>query len=146
MAYAKKIKGLLFSTDKKLLQVKIIHHYLAKESYWSKRIQLSVVKKSIKNSVCFGVYANKKQIGFARMITDSATFAYLADVFILEEYRGRGISKDLMRFIMACPDFKGLRSIMLATLDAHDLYKQFGFKSIKAPGRYMNIKFFEEYS
>ena len=145
MAYEKRTGSLLFSSDKKRLNVKFIHNYLSKESYWSKNISLSLVKKSIKGSVCFGVYKNKKQIAFARMVTDEATFGYLADVFVIEDFRGKGISKQLMRFIMDYPKFRSLRSIMLATLDAHGLYEQFGFKRINAPGRYMNIKFFEEY-
>lgn len=145
MAYQKRTGSLLFSSDKKLLDVKLIHRYLSKESYWSKNIPLSLVKQSIKGSVCFGVYHDKKQIAFARMITDEATFGYLADVFVVEGFRGKGISKKLMRFIMAYPKFKPLRSMMLATLDAHGLYEQFGFKRIKVPGRYMNIKFFEVY-
>lgn len=135
----------LFSTDKTKLQLDVIHNYLSKESYWAQNIPLDVVKRSIDGSICFGVYLKDKQIGYARVVTDHATFGYLADVFILEPYRGKGLSKQLMQFIMAHPDLQGLRRMMLATKDAQGLYKQFGFTALAMPERIMEIKFFEKY-
>ena len=122
------------TTDPSLLQVDIIHHYLSKESYWAKHIPRDVVERSISNSLCFGLYEKDKQIGFARLVTDRATFAYLADVFILEEYRGKGLAKWLMETIQAHPELKGLRRWMLGTRDAHGLYEQLGW--IKPPPDY----------
>lgn len=127
------------STDKSKLDLSIIHDYLANQSYWAKGIPLEIVKKSIENSICFGIYESEKQIGFARVISDCATFAYLCDVFVLEEYRGKGVSKFLMKCILQNPDFQGLRRWSLATYDAHGLYEQFGFKLISRPDRAMEI-------
>lgn len=129
----------LISTDKTKLQLPVIHAFLSQESYWAKNIPLEVLHKAIANSLCFGVYDEEKQIGFARVITDCATFAYLADVFILEEYRGRGLSKWLLSCIVAHPELHGLRRWLLATLDAHGLYEQFGFRALKKPERFMEL-------
>ena len=145
MISEKKTGDYLLSTDKAKLQINYIHNYLSVESYWAKNIPIEIVKKSIEGSLCFGVYLNEQQIGFARVITDNATFGYLADVFIDKDYRGKGLSKELMTFIMESDFVKVIRSFLLATLDAHGLYKQFGFKSLPEPGRYMSIKFFKEY-
>ncbi|MDP3557548.1 MAG: GNAT family N-acetyltransferase [Bacteroidota bacterium] len=145
MMYEKNINNYLFSTDKTKLQLKVIHSYLSKESYWAQNIPLDLVKESISGSICFGVYTNNNQIGYARVITDNATFGYLADVFIVEEHRGKGLSKELMRFIMDFPALKKLRRFMLATKDAHGLYKQFGFNALAKPENIMEIKFFESY-
>jgi GNAT superfamily N-acetyltransferase len=145
MTYEKLIKSYLFSTDKSKLQVEVIHNYLSKESYWAKNIPLDLVNAAIKGSVCFGVYFNTNQIGYARVITDGASFGYLADVFILEEHRKKGLSKDLMNFIMSYENFKGFRRFMLATRDAHELYKKFGFTPLVEPTRFMEIKPFESY-
>ena len=117
----------LISTDPLLMQVEIVHNYLSQQSYWAKNIPLHTVEMAIKNSLCFGVYINQKQIGFARLITDKATFAYLADVFILEEYRGKGLSKYLMKCIHEHPEMQGLRRWVLGTKDAHSLYEKFGW-------------------
>ena len=141
----KKIGEFLYSSDKKKLDVNYIHHYLSEESYWAKNIPREIVQKSIDGSLCFGVYYQDKQIGFARVITDYATFGYLADVFIDKHYRGKGLSKELMKFIMKQDVIKKLRRFMLATLDAHSLYTQFGFESQEGNKRLMGIKFFEEY-
>lgn len=122
--------GYSISTDKAKLDIGVIHHYLSVESYWAKNIPPEVVKRSIDNSFCFGLYHHEKQIGFARLITDKATFAYLADVFIIETYRGKGLSKWLIQTIHTCPDVQGLRRWMLGTKDAHGLYAQFGWKPI----------------
>ena len=128
----------MISSSKPLLQLTVIHDFL-KKSYWAKDIPIEIVKRSIENSLCFGVYEDGKQVGFARVISDYATFAYLADVFILEEYRGRGLSKQLMDAIMAHPDLQGLRKFLLATRDAHGLYAQYGFKPLAMPDRVMEI-------
>ena len=128
----------MISSSKPLLQLTVIHDFL-KKSYWAKDIPIEIVKRSIENSLCFGVYEDGKQVGFARVISDYATFAYLADVFILEEYRGRGLSKQLMDAIMAHPDLQGLRKFLLATRDAHGLYAQYGFKPLAMPDRVVEI-------
>ena len=141
----KKIGAFLYSSDKEKLDVNYIHHYLSEESYWAKNIPREIVQKSIDGSLCFGVYYQDKQIGFARVITDYATFGYLADVFIDKHYRGKGLSKELMKFIMKQDVIKKLRRFMLATLDAHSLYTQFGFESQEGNKQLMGIKFFEEY-
>jgi N-acetylglutamate synthase-like GNAT family acetyltransferase len=119
----------LISTDRSKLDVDMIHRFLAR-SYWAEGIPRETVVRSIENSVCFGVYDNARQIGFARVISDFATYAYLADVFILEPYRERGLGKELMASIMAHPDLQGLRRWSLGTRDAQGLYAQFGFKPI----------------
>ena len=132
------------NTDQRKLNINVIHTYL-KDAYWSKNIPLKVVSKSIKGSICFGVYQEKKQVGFARIITDSATFAYVADVFILPAYQGNGLGKFLMKSILECPDLQGLRSWSLATKDAHGLYAQFGFEPLAAPEKRMLKKMIVEY-
>jgi GNAT superfamily N-acetyltransferase len=130
------------STDKKLLDVPLIHDYLSNHSYWAKGRSIEQVRISIENSMCFGVYSGGTQVGFARVITDKSTFAYLADVFILDAHRGRGLSKLLMEEILKHPDLQNLRRFMLATKDAHALYEKFGFKNITRPERWMEM--FEE--
>lgn len=131
-------EGFLISTDKTKLDNEVIWQYLTR-SYWFKGVKKPLIEKLIKNSLCFGVYHQNKQIGFARIVSDFGTFAYLADVFILEEYRGRGLSKWLMFEIINHPDLKSLRRIMLATRDAHGLYAQFGFNKLEYPDRYMEV-------
>ncbi len=131
----------LISTDRSRLDIGVIHGFLT-ESYWAKGVPVSVVQKSIENSLCFGVYDTTsavQQIGFARAITDYATFAYLADVFILEPHRGKGLSKWLISCILAHPELQGLRRWMLATRDAHGLYRQFGFEAVEGSTRLMAI-------
>ena len=145
MMNEKQIGDFLYSTDKSKLNLDYIQHFLSKESYWAKNIPMDIVKTSIEGSLCFGVYENNKQVGFARVITDYATFGYLADVFIDKNYRGKGLSKELMKFIMEQDLTKKLRRFMLATLDAHSLYAQFGFESQEGNKRLMGVKFFEEY-
>jgi GNAT superfamily N-acetyltransferase len=117
----------LISTDSSLLNVGVVHNYLCKESYWANNIPVEVVEKSISNSLCFGLYQSQQQIGFARLVTDKATFAYLADVFILPAHRGKGLSKWMMEVIQSHPELQGLRRWMLGTRDAHGLYEQFGW-------------------
>ncbi len=128
------------TTDPSKIDVAFVHHYLSEISYWAKGIPLSLVEKSIQNSMCFSVLKNEKQIGFARVVTDYATFAYLADVFVDENFRGHGYSKELMAFIMSHPDLQGLRRWMLMTKDAHGLYEQFNFSKLKKPENAMEIR------
>jgi GNAT superfamily N-acetyltransferase len=135
----------VISTDKTKLDIAMIHHYLGKESYWAKNIPVDIVRKSIEGSFCFGIYHHVKQVGFARVITDHATFGYLADVFIIENYRGKGLSKWMMKEIMLHPHLQGFRRWMLATRDAHGLYEKFGFKPLDKPERVMGFRPFEEY-
>lgn len=134
----------LISTDKSLLRIETIHSVL-NESYWAKNIPVEILKRSIENSMCFGVYIEKEQIGFCRVITDKATFAYLADVFITENHKGKGYSKLLIKEVMAHPDLQGLRKFLLGTADAHGLYRQFGFKELAKPERMMEITFKDIY-
>ena len=125
-------------TDKRRLDISLIHEFLT-HSYWARGIPRAVVEASIENSLCFGLYEGSRQVGFARVVTDSATFAYLADVFIVESHRGRGLSKVLMMSIIAHPEMQGLRRWILATRDAHELYAQFGFRPLAAPERFMEL-------
>lgn len=133
------------STDRDCLNVPMIHRFLSEESYWAKNIPLEVVQRSIDNSVCFGVYLDGQQVGFARVVTDLATFGYLADVFVLPAHRGKGYSKQLMHYIMSYPPLQGVRRLMLVTHDAHGLYRQFGFTPIENPENTLFIKFFTAY-
>lgn len=126
------------STDPHRLDVAAIHAYLT-TSYWSPGIPRSVVERALANSLCFGLYRGAQQVGFARVITDRATFAYLADVFILEPHRRQGLSKWLMECINSHADLQGLRRFMLATRDAHGLYQQFGFTQLANPARMMEV-------
>ena len=128
------------STDRSEIDINFVHQYLSKISYWAEKIPIELVEKSIKNSMCFSVFENEKQIGFARVVTDYATFAYLADVFINEKCRGNGYSKKMMKFIMEHPDLKGIRRWMLMTKDAHGLYQQFNFSKMKKPENAMEIR------
>jgi GNAT superfamily N-acetyltransferase len=118
------------STNKKRLNLAMIHKFLANESYWAKGIPKDVVKKAIQNSFCFGVYQGSRQVGFARVITDFATTAYVGDVFILEPFRGKGLGKRLVKTIVEHPKLNGLRLWFLGTRDAHDLYRKYGFKNV----------------
>jgi GNAT superfamily N-acetyltransferase len=135
----------LISTESAWLDLDLIHQFLSGHSYWARGIPRDVVARSIVNSVCFGVYAvvntdlaaDRRQVGFARVTTDRATFAYLGDVFILPEHRGRGLSKRLMETILAHPDLQGLRRWLLATADAHALYRKFGFTPLANPDQIM---------
>ena len=126
------------SDDKTRLDTDVIHAFL-QGSYWSPGVPRAIVERAIRESLCFGVYRGGEQIGFARVVTDKATFAYLADVFILDSHRGQGLSKRLMRFIAEHPDLQGLRRFILATKDAHGLYEQFGFAALNNPSIYMEI-------
>lgn len=131
--------GFIFSDDVNRLNRSAIHNYLSTESYWAKGIPFEIVDRSISNSLCFGIYKDSVQVGFARWITDRATFAYLADVYVLPPYRGMGLSKKLMSLMLFHKDLQGLRRYMLATHDAHALYAQFGFKAIERPENLMAV-------
>jgi GNAT superfamily N-acetyltransferase len=128
--------GFTISTDPARIELDVVHGFLA-ASYWAADIPREVVRRSIEHSLCFGLYHEGRQIGFARVITDRATFAYLGDVFVLEAYRGRGIARWLLEVIQAHPDLQGLRRWVLLTRDAHALYRQAGWTSLAAPDRYM---------
>lgn len=125
------------STDKSRLQFDVIYRFLIEESYWSQGRTREQTERAIEHSLCFGLYQGDRQIGFARVVSDFATFAYLGDVFVLEEFRGRGLSKWLMETIVEYPDLQGLRRWLLATRDAHGLYKQYGFAPLRFPDRWM---------
>lgn len=127
------------STDRARMDVDTIHRYLSGESYWAKGIPRDLVERAIENSLCFGAFEGGAQVGFARVVTDCATFAYLADVFVLPSHRGRGIAKRIMEAVMAHPSLQGLRRWHLLTRDAHALYAQFGFAPLEAPDRHMAI-------
>jgi GNAT superfamily N-acetyltransferase len=129
-------EGYSISTDKSKLQLDVIHGFLSK-SYWAKDISPEKVKLSIEHALCFGVYHGNKQVGFARVVTDYAVIAYVGDVFIIEEERGKGLSKLLMENIVGHPQLQGLRRIILATRDAHGLYSLYGFKPLVYPERWM---------
>jgi GNAT superfamily N-acetyltransferase len=143
MSYTVAKNNYIISTDKSKIDIDYVHRFLS-QSYWSPGVSIQVVKKAMEGSLCFGIYNNDlqtlpacRQIGYARMITDRATFAYLADVFIDEDYRGKGLGKWLVETILAHPGLQGLRRILLATKDAHKLYEQCGFTSINNSERYM---------
>jgi len=136
MAHEFREGAYLISDDAKLLCMDVIHGYLV-QSYWSAGIPRDVLERGITNSLPFGVYDSGQQVGFARVVSDFATFAYLADVFVLESYRGRGLSKRLMEVIRSHPKLQGLRRWHLVTRDAHGLYRQYGFTPLAAPERHM---------
>lgn len=125
------------STDRDRLDVGLIHKFLSEEAYWAQNRTAEQTRKAIDNSICFGVYVEGRQVGFGRVVTDRATFAYVGDVFILPEFRGRGLSKRLMREIVSHPELQGLRRWLLATRDAHTLYEQYEFASLRFPERWM---------
>lgn len=137
MPYEVQQGSFLISTDPAKIDVVFVHRFLSETSYWAKNIPFDVVQTSIENSLCFGVYDGAQIIGFARVITDKATFGYLADVFILESYRGQGLSKWLMETILEHPELQGFRRWVLATADAHGLYEQYGFTPLAKPDRWM---------
>lgn len=130
--------GLLVSSDRKKIQVDTVCKML-KSSYWAAKRPREVIEKSIENSLCFGIYDGSRQIGFARIITDYSIFSYLCDVYIDEEYRGRGIGKWLVECILKWKDDNSISRMMLSTADAHELYRKFGFKELENPGKMMAL-------
>lgn len=131
------VPGYRISTKLEEMDLSVIHGYLS-QSYWARDIPLATLQRALQNSLCFGVFTdNGEQVGFARMITDRATFAYLADVFILDAHRGKSLSKWLMQAITENPDLQGLRRSVLATRDAHGLYRQFGYTALNKPETFM---------
>ncbi len=127
------------TNDKSMLDIDLIHRFLATESYWAKDRPRDVVERSIENSLCFGAFHGREQVGFARVITDYATFAYVADVFVVHAHRGRGVSKLLMRAMREHPQLQRLRRWHLVTTDAHGLYRQFGFRELESPEKHMEV-------
>ena len=127
------------STDTGRLDHAVIHRFLSEESYWARGVPRDVVDRAIENSLCFGLYRDGMQVGFARAVTDRAAIAYLADVFVLPEHRGKGLGKWLIEEVLAHPDPQGLRRFFLGTEDAHSLYRRFGFRPLANPGRMMEI-------
>ena len=125
------------STDRSRLDVELIHDFISNQSYWGQGRTLEVVQRALDNSLNFGLYNDTQQVGFARVVTDYATFAWIADVFILPEHRGRGLSKWLMELMLAHPRLQGFRRWVLATKDAHSLYERFGFIPLHRPERWM---------
>ena len=133
------ISGYKASSDIKDMDLTVIHAFIS-NSYWAKGIPLNTMEKAINNSLCFGIFTDSgNQVAFARMITDAATFAYLADVFVSKEHRGKGLSKWLMKIIIEHPNLQGIRRMALATNDAHRLYEQFGFKALNSPESFMEL-------
>ena len=127
------------SSDKSRLDLEFVHFYLSTQAYWCLNIPFETFRRSVEHSVCFGVYHGEEQVGFARVITDRATIAYLGDVFVVPEHRGKGLSKELIGAIMTHPDLQGLRRWILLTRDAHGLYEKFGWKPVDHPERYMEV-------
>jgi GNAT superfamily N-acetyltransferase len=131
--------GFYISTDKAKLDLAVVHNYLSAESYWAKGRSIEVVRRSIDNSICFGVYKGNDQVGFARVVTDKAVFAWILDVFILENYRKHGLSEMLMSAIREHADLQNLQRWGLCTEDAHGLYGRYGFSSINKPEMFMEL-------
>ena len=125
------------STDQSRLDLNLIHDFISNQTYWGRGRSRDVVKRSIENSLAFGVYHGDRQVAFARIVTDYATFAWVADVFVMPDYRGRGLSKWLMEVIIAHPRLQGFRRWVLATKDAHGLYERFGFSELHRPERWL---------
>ncbi|HXS37572.1 MAG TPA: GNAT family N-acetyltransferase [Flavipsychrobacter sp.] len=131
--------GYLITTDKSLLQPEVVHEWLSKNSYWAEHVPYDIVKNAFDNSYCIGILKDHQQIGYGRLITDYATFAYLADVYVEETHRGNGLGKKMMSILFEQDWLKKLRRIMLATKDAQGLYKQYGFVLPQYPERLMEI-------
>jgi GNAT superfamily N-acetyltransferase len=140
-AYTQKLanEGYFISTDQQLIDFDEVYNFLENESYWSKGVTKERLRRAISNSLCFGIYKNGKQAALARVITDKATFAYICDVFVLQEHRGKGLSKWLIQTIRQHQDLQGVRRWSLATADAHGLYAQYGFVPLTQTDRWMEI-------
>jgi len=137
--YVERRGTFLVSTDPTLLDLSLIHDFLRNRSYWAAGRPLEVVRTAVANSLCFGLYDDGRQVGFARVVTDRATFAWLCDVFVLEDYRGRGLSKWLITCVMGHHALQGLRRFLLGTRDAHGLYSRYGFTPLADPPYFMEI-------
>ncbi len=124
------------TTDPTRLDIPAIHAFLT-HSYWAKRIPIATVRRAIKHSVCVSAILEGQQVGFARVVTDHATFAYLADVYVLEAHRGNGVARAMLDALFALPELQGLRRLLLVTRDAHGLYEKLGFTSLAHPARFM---------
>ncbi|HEV2456055.1 MAG TPA: GNAT family N-acetyltransferase [Verrucomicrobiae bacterium] len=131
---------LVVSDDRSRLDIPLIHAFLSERSYWAKGVPVDVVQRSIRYSLCLGMYHAGRQIGFARVVTDFTTFAWLADVFIIEEFRDRGHGRKLVAAVMGHPELQGLRRFMLGTRDAHKFYERYGFAPLGFPERFMEIQ------
>ncbi|MBN1515796.1 GNAT family N-acetyltransferase [Candidatus Sumerlaeota bacterium] len=138
-SYQYQRNGYVIDTDQQRLDLNAIHAFL-KHSYWSPGLPRDVMERAIENSFCFGLYQDDQQIGFARIITDYAHFAYLCDVFVLKPYRGKGLGKWLVECVVNCELLQGLRAFRLGTRDAHELYQQYGFQALENPEYGMEIK------
>jgi GNAT superfamily N-acetyltransferase len=138
MSFERFLNGFAVSSDPARLDLDAIHAFLS-TSYWAEGIPRQILERALQNSLCFGLYEGDRQIGLARVITDAATFAYLCDVYVLPEWRGRGLGRWLMECVMEHPDLQGIRRFSLVTRDAHELYRPFGFREIQSPGRHMEI-------
>ena len=132
--------GYVVSTDPTRLDLDRVHAFLTDESYWSRGIPRELVERAVAGSLVFGVYHGDEQVGFARVVTDRATFAWLCDVFVVGAHRGRAAGKQLIEAVVAHPDLRGLRRFLLATADAHGLYRQFGFRDLERPERFLAIE------
>ncbi len=131
--------GLTINTEIAQEDIDVIQRYLNEESYWARERTREQTETAIRHSICFGVYDGQRIVGFARVVSDRATFAYIGDVFVLDDYRGRGLSKWLMATMLDHPELQNLRRWVLATRDAHGLYSQFGFEALKHPDRWMEL-------
>lgn len=141
------LEGFVISTDPSMLDIELIHRFLSERSYWAQGASLKEVKESIESSLCFGIYCPDKQVGFASVTTDFTSFAYLTDIFIIEEFRGRGLSQWLIETIISHPHMQDLDRWMLVTDDAQALYEKFGFKAVPgSPGHMemLNPKFYRK--
>jgi hypothetical protein len=131
--------GFEVSDDPARLDLAVVHRFISKESYWAEGIPQALLARAIANSLCFGLYEGARQLGFARMVTDRATYGYLCDVFVERAQRGSGLGKWLVACVLEHPDLQGLRRIALMTRDAHDLYRPFGFGALPDASRYLEI-------
>lgn len=131
--------GFEVSDDRRRLDLAAVHRFISTESYWAAGISEGILARAVANSLCFGLYRGAAQAGFARVVTDRATYAYLCDVYVEREHRGAGLGKWLVACVLEHPDLQGLRRIALMTRDAHDLYRPFGFRALPEPARYLEI-------
>jgi GNAT superfamily N-acetyltransferase len=139
MAIAWSRGGFEVSDDPGRLDLATIHRFISKESYWAEGISEALLARAVANSLCFGLYGGPRQVGFARVVTDRATYGYLCDVFVERTHRGTGLGKWLVACVLGHPDLQGLRRIALMTRDAHDLYRPFGFSAMPEATRYLEI-------